>query len=321
MPAQSLIARPKWYYWLNYLWLTPMAGIVFSAFIVVGIGGQFGYKPTRPEMLGWWIITATLFTLFALNIDRRKPHYELTDTTLRIGRSSYATVIPLAEIETIVFGLPAHTPWWFRMLRYGPKSHGTHRFITVARANTLFIRFTNHRYVPRFLLYSWMHNGPEIMEALRERLRDKFVGQDTYTEAETAAFGAYSIQSCEDAAGVSKPSQSPLTGTRPQQLREGKILDERIKRHERSDKSHSTFHAIRPHLLSNLSMRGLCISPVRRSGDGQCHLGCSHRCTGDSEQLHRHGQHGELQPELRPSHRHELDGGEQHRAAVYQRHL
>ena len=27
------------------------------------------------------------------------------------------------------------------------------------------------------------------MEALRERLRDKFVGQDTYTEAEVAALG------------------------------------------------------------------------------------------------------------------------------------
>ena len=98
-------------------------------------------------------------------------------------------MIPLAEIESVVFGLPAHTPWWFRMLRYGPKSHGTHRFITIARANTLFIRFSHHRYVPLFLLYSWMHNGPEIMKALHERLRDKFVGQDSYTAAEVKALG------------------------------------------------------------------------------------------------------------------------------------
>ena len=166
-----------------------MAGIVFSALLVGGIGGHFGYKPTRPEMLECFIIIATLFTLFALNIDRRKPHYELTDTTLRIGRSSYATVIPLAEIESAVFGLPAHTPWWFRMLRYGSRSHGTYQFITVARANSLFIRFSNHRYVPLFLYYHWMHNGPELMNALRERLREKTVGAESYTPAEVKALG------------------------------------------------------------------------------------------------------------------------------------
>jgi hypothetical protein len=189
MPAPSIIARPKWYYWLNYLWLTPMAGIVFSALIIGGIGGHFGYKPTRPEMLEWFIIFATVFTLFALNTDRRKPHYELTDTTLRLGRSSYVKVIPLEEIESVVHGLPAYTPWWFRLMRYGPKSHGAHRFISIARANTLFIRFSNHRCVPLFLLYSWMHNGPEIMVALHERLRDKFVGHDSYTPAEVKALG------------------------------------------------------------------------------------------------------------------------------------
>jgi hypothetical protein len=75
----------------------------------------------------------------ALNIDRRKPHFELTGTTLRIGRGTYATVIPLAEIESAVFGLPGHTPWWFRMMLWA--SRREHDFISMSRANSLFIRF------------------------------------------------------------------------------------------------------------------------------------------------------------------------------------
>jgi hypothetical protein len=125
--------------------------------------------------------------LFALNVDRRKPHFELTDTTLRIGRGAYATVIPLAEIESAVFGLPAHTPWWFRILRFAPQSHGTHGFISAARANSLFIRFGERRYVPLCLYYTWMHNGPELMNALRRKLNDKLVGPESYTAEEVKA--------------------------------------------------------------------------------------------------------------------------------------
>ncbi len=187
MPAPSILARPKPTYWLNYLWLMPMAGFVFAAVIGGGLSERLDHKPTRPEMLTAWAIATTLVTLFALNVDRRKPHFELTDSTLCIGRGAYATVMPLEEIESAVFGLPAQTPWWFRMLRFAPQSHGTHPFISAARANSLFIRFGERRYVPLCLYYSWVQNGPELMTALRERLREKTVGAESYTAEEVKA--------------------------------------------------------------------------------------------------------------------------------------
>ncbi|MHB1082840.1 MAG: hypothetical protein ACYC67_25825 [Prosthecobacter sp.] len=187
MPAPSLLARPKPTYWLSYLLVMPVAGFMFAAFIVVGGSELLGHKPTRPEMLGAWAVATTLITLFALNIDRRKPHFELTDTTLRIGRGSYATVIPLAEIESAVFGLPDYTPWWFRLMRYAPQSRGSHHFISMMRANSLFIRLGQRRYVPLCLYFTWMQNGRELMEALRERLREKLVGAESYTAAEVKA--------------------------------------------------------------------------------------------------------------------------------------
>ena len=189
MPAPSIIARPKPTYWLSYLLVMPLAGFMLAAVIGGGISERLGHKPTRPEMLTAWAIATTLITLFALNVDLRKPHFELTDTTLRIGRGSYATLIPLAEIESAVFGLPAYTPWWFRMLRFAPQSHGTHHFISAARANSLFIRFGERRYVPLCLYYTWVQNGPELMNALRERLSEKIVGAESYTAEEVKALG------------------------------------------------------------------------------------------------------------------------------------
>ncbi len=187
MPALPILVRPKPIYWLNYLRLMPVVGFVFAAVIGGAISALLEHKLTGLEVLIGWATATTLATLFALNIDRRKPHFELTDSTLRIGRGSYATVIPLTEIESAVFGLPEHTPWWFRMMRFAPQSHGTHHFISMTRANSLFIRFGSQSYVPLCLYYSWMSNGRELMEALRERLREKIVGAESYTAAEIVA--------------------------------------------------------------------------------------------------------------------------------------
>ena len=187
MPAPSILARPKPTYWLSYPLVMPLAGFMLTAVVGGAISERLGHKPTRPEMLTSWAMATTLITLYALNVDRRKPHFELTDTTLRIGRGASATVIPLAEIESAVFGLPTHTPWWFRMLRYAPQSRGTHGFISAARANSLFIRFGERRYVPLCLYYTWMQNGAELMNALRARLKEKIMGAESYTAAEVKA--------------------------------------------------------------------------------------------------------------------------------------
>lgn len=187
MPAPTILARPKPTYWLSYLLVMPVAGFIFAAVIVVGGSAMMDHKTTREEILSAWAVATTLITLFALNIDRRKPHFELTDSELRIGRGSYATVIPLAEIESAVFGLPEHTPWWFRIMRYAPQSRGSHHFIAMMRANSLFIRFGQRRYVPLCLYFTWMQNGRELMDTLRERLREKLVSAESYTPAEVKA--------------------------------------------------------------------------------------------------------------------------------------
>lgn len=187
MPALPLVVRPKPTYWLIYLLVMPVAGFIFNAMILLGLGGLLDFKPTGAQLLGGWAITTALITLFALNIDRRKPHFELTDTALSIGRGTYATVIPLVEIESAVFGLPEYTPWWFRVMRFALQSRRAYDSISVARANSLFIRFGERRYVPLCLYYTWMQNGRELMEALRERLKEKMVGAESYTPTEIAA--------------------------------------------------------------------------------------------------------------------------------------
>lgn len=174
-------------YWLIYLLVMPVAGFIFNAMILLGLGGLLDFKPTGAQLLGGWAITTALITLFALNIDRRKPHFELTDSTLRIGRGSHATVIPLVEIKSAVFGLPEYTPWWFRMMLW--TSRREHDFISMSRANSLFIRFGEGRYVPLCLYYTWMQNGRELMEALRGRLSHKLVDAESYTAAEVKALG------------------------------------------------------------------------------------------------------------------------------------
>ncbi len=187
MPARSIIARPQPAYWLSYLLVMPVAGFIFAMMIGGATAGLLDHKLTGPEILTLWAIATTLLTLSALNIDRRKPHFELTDSTLRIGRGTYATVIPLAEIESAVYGLPGHTPWWFRVMRFA--SRREYDSISEARANSLFIRFGERRYVPICLYYTWMQNGRELMEALRGRLSHKLVGTESYTAAEVKALG------------------------------------------------------------------------------------------------------------------------------------
>ena len=105
----------------------PAAAFILTALIGGGICALLDHKATLPELLTGWALMTVLLTLFALNIDRRKPHFELTDATLRIGRGSHATVIPLEEIESAVFGMPEHMPEWLRMLRFAPQSRGTLR--------------------------------------------------------------------------------------------------------------------------------------------------------------------------------------------------
>ena len=96
-------------------------------------------------------------------------------------------MIPLVEIESAVFGLPEYTPWWFRMMLW--TSRREHDFISMSRANSLFIRFGEGRYVPICLYYTWMQNGRELMETLRGRLSHKLVGAESYTAAEVKALG------------------------------------------------------------------------------------------------------------------------------------
>lgn len=183
MPAPSIIiARPTPTYWLIYLLIMPFGGFICGDMILLGLGWLLDFKPTGAQLLGGWAITTAIFTLLTLNIERRKPHFELTDSTLRIGHGTYATVIPLVEIESAVFGLPEYTPWWFRVILWTSRREGD--FISEARANSLFIRFGERRYVPICLCYTWMQNGRELMETLRARLRHKTVGAESYTAAE-----------------------------------------------------------------------------------------------------------------------------------------
>ena len=181
-------AGPKPGYWLHYLWIMPFAGFFVSAF-GIGIAAQvFTFKLGLPGAIAIFIACTLLIASCTLFYDLRKPHFILTSRSLQLGARASAQAIPFSEIESIVIGLPAQTPWWFWILRFNPEGRNAYQSLMRARETTALLRLTGGRYVALNVATGTMRNGRELMAALVHLNQEKIVGPETYTPLETKCF-------------------------------------------------------------------------------------------------------------------------------------
>ncbi|MFO1029667.1 MAG: hypothetical protein U1F60_01190 [Planctomycetota bacterium] len=182
-----ILARPTARYWWGYVLTMPLLGLILSGLLFAVGSRLLDHGPTPREARILWATVTALLTVPVLHFDRTRLHYELTATTLQLGRGSSAQVLHFADLDSVVLGLPSHTPRWIRLLGFHPTIRTTIRFVAHQRENAIYLRFRDGRFVPLFLSYRWLHRGPDLMVALRERLQEWFVAHDSYTVDEVAA--------------------------------------------------------------------------------------------------------------------------------------
>jgi hypothetical protein len=187
MSNLPILARPKAGYWWSYVLVMPFAGLMLSALLHAVVTNWLDFQPAQHEVQAMWATATALLTLLVIRFDRTRLHYELTDTALQLGRGNSAQVLHFTELDSVVLGLPPHTPRWLRWMHFHPRIRASLRNLEDQRATALYLRFRDGRFLPLTLNFRWLDRGPELMAALRERLRESFVAHDSYTADEVAA--------------------------------------------------------------------------------------------------------------------------------------
>lgn len=177
---------PKRGYWFMGIWLYPIAGFIFTAILLVPVYQLIGRPLPRTLLLGCWVVFTLAISAWAYTRDYRRMHYTLTSDTLIFGRGRAATVIPFAEIVSIVLGLPDRLPWWIQIQRFagGP---GAFKGLAAHWKSVPVLRLSGSRYLPLDVGSGRMFlNGFDFLVAqLLELNKHKIVGRDSYTERET----------------------------------------------------------------------------------------------------------------------------------------
>jgi hypothetical protein len=181
---------PRVYYWFIGIFLYPIAAFVFTAVLIRGAFLLFGSDLSgRPLILTWLSVTA-IVALWAYTRDYRRLSYALLPDSLLIGRGGSAIRVRFGEIQSVVLALPERLPWWLRIQRFNPQGRDLYRGIIRARELTILLRLTGRRYLPLNLAYTFLTNGQALMTEFLRRNQHKIVGQDSYTERETAALAS-----------------------------------------------------------------------------------------------------------------------------------
>lgn len=176
--------KPKSYYWFIGILLYPVASIVFTAVLVRPLLLLLGVDLQGLPLIFVWLLVTAVVAGWTYIRDFRRLHYTLSSDSLAVGRGSAASIVPFAEIESIVLALPERLPWWLRIQRFNPKGCGIYRNVIRARELTMLLRLTSYRYLPLNLAYPFLANGQPFMAELLRRNQSKIVSHDTYTEVE-----------------------------------------------------------------------------------------------------------------------------------------
>ena len=181
------IARcvPKTWYWFLGLLLYPVAGFLFTAILARPLLRLLGAGlSSPPAILAAWGAVTLAVAVWAYGRDIRRLCYTLLPDSLLLGRGDWATVIPFAEIESVVLGLPDKLPWWIRIQRFNPQGRAILRNAVLARSRTILLRLRGDRYLPLCLTSPFLEGGAELKAGLLRLNGHKVVGAETYTERE-----------------------------------------------------------------------------------------------------------------------------------------
>jgi hypothetical protein len=148
-----------------------------APFLVWAVADRLGADPSRETFLGLAGLIAGVGIVATL-VSIRSAYLAVTPDSLQLGRRPSETVVELAEIESIVKGLPVGKPWW---MRTGGVLNSR---VAAIRRDSLLIRLAGGRYLALYISPVHFANHNELRKSLLERNRDKIVGPDSYTPAE-----------------------------------------------------------------------------------------------------------------------------------------
>ena len=180
---QTICVKYKWHYWLIYLFVMPMAGLMGTAIIYGILKDLFAIDAPKQYFIPTWIAISVLITLWTLSKDLNKYFY-LHNDHIQIGIGFKIKRVFFHEIESIVIGLPEHTPWWYRLIRFWPLTRPHYKSMMTTRSNTLLLRLPYKKYYPLCLAFSYFTNGDKFYEQFLELNESKIVGHETYSAIE-----------------------------------------------------------------------------------------------------------------------------------------
>jgi hypothetical protein len=136
--TNKIVARctPKPYSWFGGLgWLFAFG---FIAVVVREyLRELLGFNLQRSALIFAWLSVTAIFLAWSYTRTYRRLFCTLSDDALFVGRGPAATVVPFAEIESIVLGLPDHMAWWIRIDRFNPMGGYGYEYHAHAREVTM----------------------------------------------------------------------------------------------------------------------------------------------------------------------------------------
>ena len=180
---------PKPSYWWIVGIFCPLVVAYGAAIFGSILSTWFGFNLQGSTLIFALLSVTAIVTAWIFIRSYRRMFYTLSDDALFLGRGSAATVIPFAEIESIVLGLPDHMPYWLRIQRFNPYGYGAYEAHSRARKDTILLRLTESRYLPLNLTSSDLANGRYLMSELVDLNQSKVVERETYTKREIQGLG------------------------------------------------------------------------------------------------------------------------------------
>ena len=181
--------KPSTQYWLGLLFI-PVATFIFTA-MALGLYGRLMKDAviSRNDVLMAWVIITIVVILWCILRDPHVLTWTLTETEPRRGKNQDDLVIPFADIESIVLGLPPRLPWFFRITRFDPHGHGMYDKLVLLRRTAFLLRLRGGRMMPLNFMTFQYQNGRTFMEAFLRLNTAKIVGPESYTQAEMRKLG------------------------------------------------------------------------------------------------------------------------------------
>lgn len=198
-PAPLLTAQPGWREWLGAALVYPLAGVLGTAFLSLGIDGLFptflsddDFATNRVRMAGIFLLVVVPLVVWTVRVNRRERHLAVHADRLTVGRPPRITV-PFADITRIRVGAPM--PGAVQAVasvnavlgKVSAKNAGAAAQLRNSYAGTVVVDTTEASVV---FHVGTVAGGLPLLRALLDRNPGK-LGASEYTDEERARFGRF----------------------------------------------------------------------------------------------------------------------------------